>query len=229
MNNIEKKLIAEFIGTFCLVFAGTGAIIINDVANGSISHVGIALTFGLIVMVMIYVIGDISGAHINPAVTLGFYLSRQFPGRMFLPYILSQCGGALSASFVLWLMFPLHPTLGATLPSGGAFQSFVMEFILTWLLMFTILNVSTGSKEKGLFAGVVIGAVIMLAALFAGPVSGASMNPARSFAPAMAAVHFDSLWIYLTAPFLGAYAAVLTCRCVREKGCCIITRQESRI
>lgn len=226
MKNLKKKLTAEFIGTFCLVFLGTGAIIINDVTGGSISHLGIALTFGLVVMVIVYFIGDLSGAHINPAVTLGFYLSRQFPGNMVLPYITIQCVGAISASFLLWLMFPLHTTLGATLPAVGAFQAFALEFFLTWLLMSTILNISTGSKEKRFFAGAIIGAVIALEALFAGPVSGASMNPARSLAPALAAFHFDSLWIYLTAPFLGAVAAVFTCRCVRERSCCVTTRVE---
>lgn len=229
MNNLKKKLIAEFTGTFCLVFAGTGAIIINDVIEGSISNIGIALTFGFIVMVIVYIIGDISGAHINPAVTLGFYLSRQFSGSMLVPYILSQCMGALAASLILRLMFPLHPNLGATLPAGDVFQSFVLEFFLTWLLMFAILNVSTGSKEKRLFAGCVIGAVITLGALFAGPVSGASMNPARSLAPALAAFHFDSLWIYLTAPFLGASTAVLTCRFFMQKGCCSAIQQEPYI
>ncbi len=226
MKNLKKKLTAEFIGTFCLLFVGTGAIIINDVTGGSISHLGISLTFGLVVMAIVYVIGDISGAHINPAVTLGFYISRQFPGKMVLPYILTQLVGAFSASFILLLMFPLHSTLGATLPAVGAFQAFVLEFCLTWLLMFAVLNVSTGSKEKRLYAGLFIGTVITLEALFAGPVSGASMNPARSLAPALAAFHFDSLWIYLTAPFMGAATAVMTCRYVREKSCCVATRAE---
>lgn len=221
MNNFKKKLTAEFIGTFCLVFVGTGAIVINDVTGGFLSNLGIALSFGLVVMIVVYVIGDISGAHINPAVTLGFYLSRQFPGNMVLPYMLSQCVGAFSASFFLSLTFPLHSALGATLPAGDAFQSFALEVFLAWMLMSTILNISTGSRGRRLYAGAVIGSVIVLAAFFAGPVSGASMNPARSLGPALAAFDFDSLWIYLTAPFLGASIAVLTCRCIGEKSCCV--------
>ena len=215
-----KKLVSEFIGTFCLVFAGTGAIVINDVSGGDVSHVGIALTFGLIVLAMVYALGDISGAHLNPAVTLGFFAARRFEARWVAPYILSQCLGALSASVVLRFLFPAHPTLGSTLPAGSNSQSFVLEFILTCILMFVILGVSTGAKEKGITAGIVVGAVIGLEALFAGPICGASMNPARSLGPALVSLHWQSLWIYLAAPVLGALLGVAACRCVREPGCC---------
>jgi len=215
-----RKLAAEALGTFILVFAGTGAIIINDVSGGTVSHVGIALTFGLVVLAMIYAVGDVSGAHLNPAVTLGFCVANRLEIRWLAPYVASQCLGALLASLTLRCMFPDHPTLGATLPAGVSLQSFVLEFILTFVLMFVILSVSAGSKEKGVLAGVAIGAVIALEALFAGPVSGASMNPARSLAPALVALRLDSLWIYLAAPILGASAAVAACRCVQEKGCC---------
>jgi aquaporin NIP len=217
---IMRKLAAEFFGTFALVFAGTGAVIINDVSHGAVSHVGIALTFGLIVLAMIYAVGDVSGAHLNPAVTLGFYVARRFEGRLVFPYIGSQMLGAVLASLTLRLMFPAHATLGATLPAGDAWQSFVLEFILTLILMFVILSVSTGSKEKGMLAGVAVGSVIGLEAMFAGPISGASMNPARSLAPALIAFHWDSLWIYLIAPILGACASVAVCRCVQDRGCC---------
>lgn len=217
-----KKLTSEFIGTFCLVFTGTGAIVINDVSGGTVSHVGVALTFGLIVLAMVYALGDISGAHLNPAVTLGFFAARRFESRLVLPYILSQCSGAVAASLVLRLLFPQHLLLGSTLPAGSALQSFVLEFILTCLLMFVILGVSTGAKEKGITAGIVVGAVIGLEALFAGPICGASMNPARSLAPALVSLHLASLWIYLVAPVLGALVAVLACRCVREEGCCAV-------
>jgi aquaporin Z len=220
-----RKLAAELLGTFALVFAGTGAIVINDVSGGTVSHVGIALTFGLIVVAMIYAVGDVSGCHINPAVTLGFFAARRFAGRSVGPYLLSQCLGAVLASLVLRGLFPGHPTLGATVPAGPAAQSFVLEAVLTFLLMFVVLGVSTGAKEKGVLAGVAVGSVIALEALFAGPISGASMNPARSLAPALVALRWDGLWVYLTAPVLGALAGVLACRCVQEEGCCRTVHQ----
>src|SRR6516162_3140667 len=220
MSDSYRKLAAEFLGTFALVFTGTGAIVINDVSGKAITHVGIALTFGLIVLAMVYAVGDVSGAHLNPAVTIGFFAARPFEGRWVAPYVASQCAGALLASLTLRLMFPTNLTLGATLPAGDALQSFVLESILTLMLMFVILSVSTGSKAKGVLAGVAVGSVIALEALFAGPISGASMNPARSLAPALVSFHADSLWIYLTAPLLGACAGVLACRCVQNPGCC---------
>jgi aquaporin Z len=220
MKHGMRKLAAELFGTFALVFAGTGAIVINDVSGGTVSHVGIGLTFGLIVLAMIYAVGDVSGCHLNPAVTLGFFVARRFEGRWVVPYIGSQCLGAILASTTLRLMFPTNATLGATLPAGDGLQSFVLEFILTLILMFVILSVSTGSKEKGILAGVAVGSVIALEALFAGPISGASMNPARSLAPALVSLRIDSLWIYLAAPVLGALASVAACRCVQEPGCC---------
>ena len=207
-----NKYIAEFIGTFALVFAGTGAIVVNDLANGAVSHVGISLTFGLVVTAMIYAVGDISGAHLNPAVTLGFWMKRTFPGRQVFPYLISQCAGALLASAILHYLFAQHSTLGATIPSGSALQSFVLEIILTFFLMFVILNVATDAKEKGLMAGVAVGATVALAAIFGGPVSGASMNPARSLGPALISGRLESLCIYLTAPIIGAFLAVLVCR-----------------
>jgi aquaporin Z len=221
-----RKWAGEFLGTFALVFAGTGAIIINDVSGGTVSHVGVGLTFGLVVLAMIYAVGDVSGAHLNPAVTLGFFAARRLQGHRALPYVLSQCLGAVLASATLRLLFPEHPTLGATRPAGPALQSFALEAILTLLLMFVILSVSSGAKEKGLMAGVAVGAVIGLEALFAGPISGASMNPARSLAPALVAGQFRHLWIYLTAPCIGACLAVLCCRCVRESPCCCAAQQE---
>src|SRR4051794_5658216 len=149
-----RRFAAEMIGTFALVFAGTGAIVINDVSGGTVTHVGVALTFGLVVLAMIYAVGDVSGAHLNPAVTLGFFAARRFEAPWVVPYILSQCVGAVAASLVLWAMFPSHGTLGGTQPAGGDLQSFVLETILTWVLMFVILSVSVGSKEKGVLAGI---------------------------------------------------------------------------
>ena len=217
---MKRACFAEFLGTAALVFAGTGAIVINDVSGGAITHVGVAMTFGLIVLAMIYTLGDISGAHLNPAVTLAFWRARRFEGARVLPYIGSQLGGALVGSGLLRALFPTHATLGATLPAGPAAQSFILEIVLTALLMFVILNVSTGAKEKGLMAGVAIGSVIMLEAMFAGPICGASMNPARSLAPALVSGNLGAVWIYLVAPVLGAWLAVGGCRCVQPAGCC---------
>jgi len=221
MNNaLSRKLSAEFLGTFCLVFAGTGAIVIDGISGGAISHVGVAITFGLIVLAMIYTLGDVSGAHFNPAVTLGFWVARRLEARLVIPYILSQCAGAIGASLVMRLLFPQSRALGGTFPVGSSTQSFVLEGILTAILMFVILGVSSGAKEKGITAGIVVGSVICLEALFAGPICGASMNPARSLAPALVSLHFASLWIYLLAPVVGAMLGVVACRCVREDGCC---------
>lgn len=227
MSSGLRRIAAECFGTFILVFVGTGAIIINDVSGGSVSHVGIALTFGLIVLALIYAIGEVSGCHLNPAVTLGFYAARRFEGRSVVPYIASQCVGATLASVTLRLLFPTHLRLGATVPAGPVMQSFVLEFILTLILMFVILSVSTGSKEKGVLAGVAIGSIIALEALFAGPICGASMNPARSLAPAIISLNVAHLWIYLVAPVLGAIASVFACRCIQDANCCCGSVQES--
>lgn len=203
-----KNYAAEAIGTFCLVFAGTGAIVINDISGGIVSHVGIALTFGLVVMAMIYAVGDASGAHLNPAVTIGFWIAKRFPIGSVIPYIASQVIGAFAASGLLWALFA-HQTLGTTEPTGSAWQSFILEIVLTAILMFVILGVATGVKEKGVLAGVAIGGVIAFEALFAGPISGASMNPARSLAPAIVSGHLSHVWIYLAAPIIGGAIGVL--------------------
>ena len=193
---------------------------INDVSHGAITHVGIALTFGLVVLAMVYTLGDISGAHLNPAVSIGFWLAHRFPGSTVGLYVTSQVSGALTASLLLRLLFPSHSTLGATLPAGPQWQSFILEFVLTFLLMFVILNVSTGAKEKGITAGIAVGSVIGLEAMFAGPICGASMNPARSLAPALVSGHLSALWLYILAPIAGAAVAVVACRCAQEQGCC---------
>jgi aquaporin Z len=212
-----RKYAAEIIGTFGLVFAGTGAVVIDAVTGGGVTHVGVALTFGLIVMAMIYAVGDVSGAHLNPAVTLGFLLSGRLPGRCVIPYIASQLTGAVLASLFLLTLFGNHASLGATLPIGSAWQSFGLEAVLTGILMFVILCVSTGPKEVGTMAGIAVGGVIALEALFAGPICGASMNPARSLAPALVSGNFHALWVYLVAPVLGAVAAVPLWRLTRGR------------
>ena len=203
-----KKYIAEAIGTFALVFCGTGAIVINQESNGAVTHVGIAITFGFIVMSMIYALGDISGAHLNPAVSIAFVIANRFPLKQLLPYISSQVIGALLASGVLKILFPKNEYLGTTIPAGSDMQSFVLELLLTFFLMLVIINVATGSKGQGMFAGLAIGSVILLEAMFAGPVCGASMNPARSLAPAIISSHMQDVWIYLTAPVAGAISAI---------------------
>lgn len=208
-NKLTRQLIAETLGTFFLVFAGTGAIVINQLSGGVITHPGIALTFGLIVLAMIYSLGEVSGSHLNPAVTIGFWAAGRFEGRLVLPYALSQTAGSLLGSLCVRFIFPESPTLGATHPAGLAMQSFWLELVLTLLLMFVILCVSSGSKEKGLLAGVAVGSVIALEAMFAGPISGASMNPARSLGPALVSLDLGFLWIYLTAPIVGALISVL--------------------
>jgi aquaporin NIP len=204
-----KKYVAETLGTFALVFCGTGAIIINQETSGIVTHPGIAFTFGLIVMVMIYALGPISGAHFNPAVTIAFAIARKFPARQILPYVASQGVGAFIASGLLLILFPANEFLGTTLPAGSAMQSFVLELILTFFLMLVIINVATGSKEQGMFAGLAIGSTVLLEAMFAGPICGASMNPIRSLSPAIISGHLEFLWIYLSAPIVGAALAVL--------------------
>jgi aquaporin NIP len=202
-----KKYIAEFLGTYALVFAGTGAIVIDQQTHGSITHPGVAITFGLIVMSMIYTFGDISGAHLNPAVSIAFTIAKKFPVIELAPYVVAQMLGALAASLTLKALFPTNQLLGATMPAGSEMQSFILEFILTFFLMLVILNVSSGGKEKGLFAGLAIGSVVGLEAMFAGPICGASMNPARSLAPALVSGRPEHIWIYIVATTLGAIAA----------------------
>lgn len=217
---MRAKLFSEVFGTFALVFAGTGAIVINQVSSGAITHPGIAMTFGLIVLAMIYTFGDVSGAHFNPAVTIAFAFAGRFSWKEVPGYIGAQLIGAFAASGTLRLLFPENQTLGATLPASTALQSGILEVILTFILMLVILSVSTGAKEKGVTAGVVIGAVIALEAMFAGPICGASMNPARSIAPAIVSGQTQHLWVYVLAPVLGALLAVPACCLTREKDCC---------
>lgn len=203
-----KRYLSELIGTFGLVFAGTGAIIVNDVYGGVLGVVGIAMVFGLVVMAMIYSIGSTSGAHINPAVTIAFWVAGRFPGKDVAPYIGAQLVGAFVASGILLFMFPEHVNLGATLTGGNWKLAFAFEVIMSFLLMFVILNVSHGGKEEGIMAGAAIGATVGICALFGGPVSGASMNPARSIAPAVCSGEMEHWWVYIVATILGTCLAV---------------------
>lgn len=192
-----------------MVFCGTGAIIINQESGGVVTHMGIAITFGLVVMSMIYSFGSISGAHMNPAVSIALTISGKHPLRDLMPFVLSQLAGAIAASCTLRALFPTSDTLGSTLPAGSAFQSFILEFFLTFFLMLVILSVGRKSKKEGSLAGIVIGGVVGLEAMFAGPICGASMNPARSLAPAVISGHTEHLWVYLSATVFGAMMAVL--------------------
>ena len=211
-----RNYAAELIGTFALVFCGTGAIIIDQQAGGAVTHVGVAITFGLIVMSMIYSLGSISGAHLNPAVSIAFTVAKRFPVKQLPGYVISQLAGALLASCTLKYLFPANELLGATMPAGTEMQSFILELILTFFLMLVIINVAVGSKEQGMFAGLAIGSVVGLEAMFAGPICGASMNPARSIAPAIASGHLEHLWIYLVAPIAGAAFAIPTWKYITD-------------
>ena len=219
MNDQLRKYILEALGTFFLVFVGTSAIVVNE-QTGALGHFGVATSWGLIVMVLIYTIGDVSGAHMNPAVSIAFFVSKRFSSKDLIPYIIFQLFGAILASLTVKLLFSKNELLGASLPSGSWEQSFVLEYLLTFLLMFVILNVSTGAKEKGIMAGSAIGATVGLEAMFAGPICGASMNPARSIAPALVSGHTEYLWVYILATVLGAVSAVFVCKLTRNKNCC---------
>jgi aquaporin Z len=194
--------------------------VINDFTGGTVTHVGVAITFGLIVMGMIYAFGDISGAHMNPAVTIGFAYAKKFPWKEVPAYVLAQLIGAFLASGILLYLFPESQTLGATLPGLSALKVFILEIILSFFLMVVIINVSTGSKEIGLVAGIAIGSVVLLEAMFAGPITGASMNPARSIAPAVVSGNIADLWIYIFAPIIGCLLAVVSCKLVKDEQCC---------
>ena len=202
-----------------MVFCGTAAMAINEV-TGEISHPGVAVTWGLIVMAMIYAFGEISGAHFNPAVTVGFAYAKKFPWKDVPKYVAIQTVAAIVASILVIILFPESEFIGATIPTVEAWRAFILEFILTFMLMVVIINVSTGSKEVGVMAGIAIGGVILLEAMFAGPITKASMNPARSLGPALVSGHYQDLWLYLTAPFLGASLAVVSCKWVKDDQCC---------
>ena len=219
MNNgldLRRRAAAEGIAAFVLVFAGCGAIIADAQYEGSLGTVGIALVFGLVIMVMVYATGHLSGAHINPAVTIAFTLSRHFPAREALAYIVAQCVGAIGAALVLLAVWPSKPAdLGATLPSVGAGSALAYEAILTAFLMFVIMAVATDTRAVGAAAAIAIGGTIGFDALFGGPVTGASMNPARSFGPALVSGTWTDFWVYVAGPVVGAGVGALAYQLVR--------------
>jgi MIP family channel proteins len=213
---LARSLLAEVIGTFTLVFAGCGAIMV-DAKTDALGHVGVAISFGLVILVMIYAVGHISGAHFNPAVTLAFAVSRHFPSARVPLYWAAQLAGATAAALALRGSLGNIAHVGATLPSGPDAQSFLWEAVLTFFLMFVIMAVATDTRAVGEAAAIAIGATVGLDAMFGGPISGASMNPARSLGPAIAAEDFTSIGVYLTAPFLGAVIAAATYQFLRDE------------
>jgi len=210
----QRSLAAEAIGTFALVFAGCGAIMV-DAKTGSLGHLGVALAFGLVIMAMIYAVGHVSGAHFNPAVTFAFALTRHFPWPRAFLYWGAQSVGALAAALLLRASLGDLAGVGATLPAGSQGQSFLWETVLTFFLMFVIMAVATDTRAVGEAAAIAIGGTVGLDALFGGPVSGASMNPARSLGPALAGGDLTALWLYLTAPLLGAALGAVAYQLVR--------------
>ncbi len=203
-TTIAQKVVAEMVGTFALVFAGCGAIVINAKTGGTITHVGVALTFGLVIMAMIYATGHICGAHFNPAVTIAFCVAGRFPGKWVAPYVIGQVVAALVAAAALRAFFGNVADLGTTQAAGGIGTSFGVEVIITFFLMFVIIAVATDSRAVGQQAGWAIGGTVGLCAMFAGPVTGASMNPARSIGPALLSGTMQDLWLYVVAPIIGA-------------------------
>lgn len=213
-----RKYLSECIGTFILLFVGTGCVIVDQQTH-ALGLVGIATVWGLVIIALIYAFGDISGTHINPAVTVAFAVDKRFAWKDVPAYLGSQLLGALLASGLLHYLFPDSKTLGFTQPlPGGEMQSFILEVVMTFILMLVILRVSTGAKEKGITAGIVIGATVWLLVLFGGPISGASLNPTRSIAPAITGGNYQNIWIYLTAPFAGAILGVLVHRVLHGEG-----------
>jgi len=206
---------AEFIGTYCLVTAGCGAIMVNS-QTGALGHVGIAATFGLIITVMIAATGHISGAHFNPAVTFAFALTRHFPWKEVPVYIFGQVLGAVLGALTLRGIIGDDALLGATVPSGDIWQSFGLEVLLTAVLMFVIIAVATDTRAVGETAAIAIGATVALDALWGGPISGASMNPARSFGPALIAGEWTAHWIYWIAPLIGASIGAVAYQLIRQ-------------
>ena len=215
-SSLPKRSLAEGIGTFGLVFATAGANVVNELSEGRITHLGVGLVSGLIITAMIYAVGHISGAHFNPAVTVGFAAARHFPVKELPVYWAAQLvGGSVGAMSLLGL-FGRVGTMGGTMPRGSALESFGFEIPLTFILMFVIMAVATDSRAQGGQAALAVGVTVGLNSIFGGPISGASMNPARSFGPALAAWNWGDHWIYWTAPFVGAVLGAVVYNLLRS-------------
>ena len=212
-----KRYLSEYLATFILIFCGTGSVVVHQTMGGALGLPGIAAVWGFVIIALIYAFGDISGAHLNPAVTVAFAVDKRFEWKEVPFFLLAQLAGALSASIFLKFLFPASDTLGITQPAGSNAQSFILEVVMAFIIMMVILRVSVGAKEKGITAGLAIGATVWFLVLFGGPVSGTSLNPTRSLAPALVSGHFNALWIYLTAPFIGMLAAVYAHRVLHNE------------
>lgn len=211
--SISREVFAEALGTFILVFVGTGAIIVNQVSQGAITHLGISIVFGSIVTALIYTLGHISGAHFNPAVTLSFWQGGFFPGTRVIPYIFAQCTGAIAASTLLRSTFGMVGNLGATLPlKDNWLQALILETVLSFILMLVIFGSGLDRRAPIGFAGIAIGLTVALEAACMGPITGASMNPVRSLAPALVSWNWQHHWLYWVAPILGAQLALVVYR-----------------
>jgi MIP family channel proteins len=209
----SRELLAEFIGTFVMIFAGTGAVIVNTLSNGAVTHLGISIVFGAVVTALIYSLGHISGAHFNPAVTLAFWSGGFFRRSSVMPYIVAQVLGAIAASGLLRLSLGLVGNLGATIPRNGDwFQALILETVLTFILMLVIFGSGLDRRAPIGFAGIAIGLTVALEAACMGPITGASMNPARSIAPALISGNWQHQWVYWVAPIAGAQLAMVTYR-----------------
>ncbi len=226
-----RHCLAEAFGAFALVLVGCGAIVVDAVTVGQLGHIGVSLAFGLVVTAMIYAVGNVSGAHLNPAVTAGFVAAGRLSVRSGGAYVLSQLAGAALAAYVLRGLFGTPAALGATIPAewAGPGVALAAEILFTFLLMAVILNVSTGHMEKGIMAGVAVGGTIAFSALVAGPVSGASLNPARSLGPALASGAWQAQWIYLVGPVAGALLASPVCRILQGRDCCAVHPRDAAI
>lgn len=211
---LARSAAAELIGTFALVFAGAGAIMVDD-QTGQLGHVGVAIAFGLVIMIGVYAVGHISGAHFNPGVTFAFALTRHFPWRSAAAYWAAQLAGALAAALLLRSSLGTAAGIGTTQPSGSQGQAFLWEVVLTFFLMFVIMSVATDTRAVGEAAAIAIGATVGLGAMVGGPISGAAMNPARSIGPALASGNLHALWLYVAAPLLGATLGALAYQVVR--------------
>jgi aquaporin NIP len=213
---LARRALAEGLAAFALVFAGCGAIVTDAVRDGPLGAVGVGLVFGLVIMVMVYATGHLSGAHINPAVTLAFTLTRHFPGREAAAYVAAQVVGAIAAALLLGAAWDGSPAdLGATVPTVGAGTAVLYEIVLTAVLMFVIMAVATDTRAVGAGAAIAIGGAVGLDALFGGPITGASMNPARSLGPALASGEWQDFWVYLAGPFAGAALGALAYQAIR--------------